>query len=252
VSGSYVHVVALLLGAATYASMSPPAAPRRLRRVMPLDVVEVRTSDVPGRPRIRSVSAGRWACAGAGVALALLLPPIVGLVMGVAIALLGPVALARLEPRHVRVRRARVQRDLALMLDLFAACLSGGAPVAVAARSVAHALSGPLADDLQAVAVRLDLGADPSEVWRGFGSDDRTRRIGLALARASLTGSATSSALSAMAADQRSSVRREGEAAARRVAVRVAAPLGLCFLPAFVLLGIVPAVLGALAPVLTR
>jgi hypothetical protein len=32
--------------------------------------------------------------------------------------------------------------------------------------------------------------------------------------------------------------------AARAVAVRAAAPLGLCFLPAFVLLGVVPTVLG--------
>jgi len=176
------------------------------------------------------------------------MPWIVGLVLGVAIALLGPVALGRLEFRHIRLRRSRVRRDLALMLDLFAACLSSGAPVAVAARSVADALQGPLADDLRAIAVRLDLGADPSVVWRGFGGDDRTRRIGLALARGSLSGTASSSAMSAMADDQRSVVRREGEAAARRVAVRVAAPLGLCFLPAFVLLAIVPAVLGALGP----
>jgi len=176
------------------------------------------------------------------------MPWIVGLVLGVAIALLGPVALGRLEFRHIRLRRSRVRRDLALMLDLFAACLSSGAPVAVAARSVADALQGPLADDLRAIAVRLDLGADPSVVWRGFGGDDRTRRIGLALARGSLSGTASSSAMSAMADDQRSVIRREGEAAARRVAVRVAAPLGLCFLPAFVLLAIVPAVLGAFGP----
>ncbi|MPZ96075.1 MAG: type II secretion system protein, partial [Propionibacteriales bacterium] len=33
----------------------------------------------------------------------------------------------------------------------------------------------------------------------------------------------------------------------RSVGVRAAAPLGLCFLPAFVLIGIVPAIAGAFA-----
>lgn len=246
-SGGHTLVAALLLSGAVVLAPWPSAAHKRLRRLLPSEERAVIEPNVYV-PRTVSPAATRWACAAAGVGAALLMPWIVGLVLGVAIALLGPVALGRLEFRHVRLRRSRVRRDLALMLDLFAACLSSGAPVAVAARSVADALHGPLADDLRAIAVRLDLGADPSVVWRGFGGDDRTRRIGLALARGSLSGTASSSAMSAMADDQRSVVRREGEAAARRVAVRVAAPLGLCFLPAFVLLAIVPAVLGALGP----
>jgi hypothetical protein len=44
--------------------------------------------------------------------------------------------------------------------------------------------------------------------------------------------------------------RAAGAEAARRVGVLVVAPLGLAFLPAFVLLGIVPVVIGLAAPLL--
>ena len=40
------------------------------------------------------------------------------------------------------------------------------------------------------------------------------------------------------------------EQAARRVGVLAVAPLGLCFLPAFVLLGVVPVVIGLAGPLL--
>ena len=41
--------------------------------------------------------------------------------------------------------------------------------------------------------------------------------------------------------------RRQGEAAARRLPVRLSFPLVVCTLPSFVLLAIAPAVLGALS-----
>ena len=53
--------------------------------------------------------------------------------------------------------------------------------------------------------------------------------------------------LDRLAADARSSRRRLGEAAARRLPVRLSFPLVACTLPAFVLLAIAPAVIGALS-----
>ena len=46
------------------------------------------------------------------------------------------------------------------------------------------------------------------------------------------------------------SSRSEAEARARTVGVRAAAPLGLCLLPAFVLVGVVPLVAGTVASLL--
>ena len=50
-------------------------------------------------------------------------------------------------------------------------------------------------------------------------------------------------AVSRLADDVRAEGRSAAEQAARRVGVLAVAPLGLCFLPAFVLLGVVPVVI---------
>jgi pilus assembly protein TadC len=56
-------------------------------------------------------------------------------------------------------------------------------------------------------------------------------------------------ALRSLAADARASARAATESAVRRAGVWVIAPLGLCFLPAFVCLGVAPLVLGIAAGV---
>jgi pilus assembly protein TadC len=50
--------------------------------------------------------------------------------------------------------------------------------------------------------------------------------------------------LRSLAADARAAARVDTEAAVRRAGVWVLAPLGACFLPAFVCLGVIPLVLG--------
>jgi pilus assembly protein TadC len=62
--------------------------------------------------------------------------------------------------------------------------------------------------------------------------------------RAGESGSAVVPALQRLAADLRSAGRSDLEAAVQRAGVWVLAPLGLCFLPAFLCLGVVPLVLG--------
>jgi hypothetical protein len=56
--------------------------------------------------------------------------------------------------------------------------------------------------------------------------------------------------LQRIALDARESARWAAEARARSVGARAAAPLGLCFLPAFVLVGIVPLVAALGMPLL--
>jgi hypothetical protein len=51
--------------------------------------------------------------------------------------------------------------------------------------------------------------------------------------------------LERVAEDARDTARRAAEARARSLGARAAAPLGLCFLPAFVLVGVVPIVVTA-------
>ena len=71
-------------------------------------------------------------------------------------------------------------------------------------------------------------------------------RLGRALARAHRTGAPVVPAVERLADELARSARSEVEDRARAVGVKAAVPLGLCLLPAFVLIGIVPLVAGLL------
>jgi len=232
----------LLVGLAVLALLHRDRAP--LFRALPV----ARASPSGRRP-----SAPVAACALGGAALVLLLGAPVGPLLGFALAVAGPRLLGRLEPQAAREQRQRLQDDLPLVLDLLASCLAGGAPLPAAATAVAAAVPGPAGRRLGAVAARLAVGSPPAEAWgalAGEAPDDPLAPAARALARAADGGAPVAAAVSRLAADARAEGRSRGEQAARRVGVLAVAPLGLCFLPAFVLLGIVPVVIGLAGPLL--
>jgi pilus assembly protein TadC len=69
-------------------------------------------------------------------------------------------------------------------------------------------------------------------------------RLSRAMSRAAQSGAPVADVLTRLADDAREALRAESVASARRVGVMAVAPLGLCFLPAFVLLGIIPVIAG--------
>ena len=204
------------------------------------------------RPVLASVAAG--------AALALLLAPPVGLVAGLAVTIAVPQLLRRLEPAEVRARRELLAADLPLVLDLLASCLAGGAPLPEAARAVAAAVRGPAGERLAEVCVQLSVGTPPAQAWAGLtggagapsrgGGTDPLAPAARALGRAAEGGAPVADAVARLAEDARAHARARGQQAARRVGVLVVVPLGLCFLPAFVLLGVVPVVAGLVGPLL--
>ncbi|PSK61713.1 hypothetical protein B0E53_06380 [Micromonospora sp. MH33] len=68
--------------------------------------------------------------------------------------------------------------------------------------------------------------------------------------RSSSSGAALAGALTRLADDLRSDRSTAAEAAARRAGVLIVLPLGLCFLPAFILAGLVPVIVAVLGDVL--
>ncbi|MFZ2116428.1 MAG: type II secretion system F family protein, partial [Pseudonocardiaceae bacterium] len=62
--------------------------------------------------------------------------------------------------------------------------------------------------------------------------------------RSGRSGMALAESLARLAADVRADAREQSEARAQRAGVLIAAPLGLCFLPAFLVIGIVPVLIG--------
>lgn len=154
------------------------------------------------------------------------------------------------EPAHERRHREMVVRSLPQVVDLMAVMLASGASPSSALTAVADAVEGPVAAELRSAVHGLRLGRDPVRVWRELASRPGMAALGRAMARAVETGASVSDALHRLAEDLHASARLEGERKARTVGVRAAAPLGLCLLPAFVLLGVVPLVASTVSALL--
>ncbi|WP_235018026.1 type II secretion system F family protein [Thermomonospora echinospora] len=154
------------------------------------------------------------------------------------------VVLSRLESREQRERRIRMVADLPVTVDLLAACLRGGVSWGEAVESVADAVGGPLGDELRGVAARVRLGADPATAWLLLAEDPELAPLARTAARTVDSGAALAPALARLAEDRRRAARAAAASRARAAGIRAVAPLGLCFLPAFILLGVVPTVAG--------
>jgi pilus assembly protein TadC len=152
-------------------------------------------------------------------------------------------ALRRLEPAASRQLRERRAAQLPIALDLLAVCLRAGSPLVVALDVVSGALAGPLATDLATVAGLQRLGASVGAAWSRYEDDLVLGPVVRSVYRSARSGSALASAFERLAAERRAAAAAAGEVRARRAGVLATAPLGLCFLPAFMCLGIVPLVL---------
>ena len=186
----------------------------------------------------------------AGLSVAGLIGTWWGLPVGLAAGLGTERRLRRREPPGVRQERLRALADLPLGADLLAAALRAGAPVDRAAAAVADALGGPLGARLGRIARSLRLGAGPEEAWSHLADVAGAERLIAAAVRASASGGALASALERLAADLRTDRSLAAEAAAQRAGVLIVLPLGLCFLPAFLLAGLVPVLVAVLGDVL--
>jgi Flp pilus assembly protein TadB len=163
-----------------------------------------------------------------------------------------PKALARLEPAATRQRKAQITADLPLAVDLLAACLRAGRPPQQALATVATAIRGPLAELFTEVAHNLALGADPIDAWSHLRSEPACAPFARAIDRSLRSGAPLSKTLEHLADDTRQSHHHTADQRARAIESRTALPLGLCFLPAFVLLSIVPTIADALIPYLSH
>lgn len=186
----------------------------------------------------------------AGVAAFVLVGGTAGLLAGVLTGVVADRLLRRFEPRAARERRLRELADLPLAADLLAAALRAGAPVDRSVLSVAEALGGPLAERLGRVGRTLELGGTADEAWVHLHPVPGAERLASAAVRSADRGAALAGALIRLADDLRSDRATAAEAAARRAGVLIVLPLGLCFLPAFILAGLVPVIVAVLGDVL--
>jgi pilus assembly protein TadC len=139
-------------------------------------------------------------------------------------------------------------------LDVLAVCLVAGMPVATAAAATAASAPPRLGLVLRRAADLLALGADAAVAWTAPGdpaaADGQVAGLLRLARRSSTSGAALAEGVAELATQSRHDAASVAAAAAERAGVLIAGPLGLCFLPAFVCLGIVPVVAGLAGKVL--
>ncbi|MGI5377139.1 type II secretion system F family protein [Streptomyces sp. CA-251387] len=202
---------------------------------------DVRQSARQGLPTVAVVGAG-WVLVG-GVA-----GPVVGLFVA------GALWLWRRRQgaadAEEKVDAGEVVRQLPLAAELLAACIAAGAGPVIAAQAVGEALGGPVGDALARGAAEVRLGGEPGEAWQRLASMPGAGALARLLERADVSGLPAAGPAARLAAEARADWARTATERARRAAVMVTAPVGLCFLPAFIAVGVAPVVVGLAGGVL--
>lgn len=224
---------AVAAACAVLAWPAPPRAQRRLRALAP---------PAAARPAARVAAARPGVLVAGGLSLA-------------AVLLTGapwwlPVVVAAAAVVVLRRRREPAAQELPLVLDLLASCLAAGATWPEALTAAAVAAGEDLAARLARVRAALVDGAPPEQAWQLAGDRPELAAVARCCRRAMGSGTAAADELTRLADRVRRHRRAAGQQRAARASIWIVLPLGLCFLPAFVLVGVVPLALGLLRGVM--
>ncbi|WP_329383394.1 type II secretion system F family protein [Streptomyces sp. NBC_01351] len=241
-------VAALCVASAVVARVRARAARRRIAVLLGAEAGA-------GRPALpfgmRDVVAGWAGPCGALLAGWVLVGGVSGVVVG---------ALAAFGVRRWRVRarppagvdQREAERQLPFAADLLAACLAAGAGPVEAAEVVGESLGGPLGERLARAGAELRLGGEPGAGWGRLAEIPGARPLADCLERAARTGAPAAEPVSRLASHLRADRSRQAGARGQRAAVLVTAPVGLCFLPAFLAIGVAPVVIGMASGLLSN
>lgn len=187
---------------------------------------------------------------GAFLILRLVIGVVPALVVGLIMMPVVDLLFSSAESGAVQRRRVRLGDQLPMALELIAAAIASGAPVVLAVELVAAAIEDPLGQELRDVAAHLRLGASSASAWAQLNDVKRSgpdvASATRAVLRAERTGARLAPALLRIAEDARAESATRRIEAAQRAGVMSALPLGLCFLPAFIVVGVVPIVVTGL------
>lgn len=149
-----------------------------------------------------------------------------------------PRAAARKKPRG---RREEV--DVAVLLDLLAAALAVGSPIPQALSAVGGAVSGQRGDALRRISAQLALGADWEQAWNTASPGSSLQMVKSSLAPAWMSGAPVAPILEHAKKRVRAQRSARDREAAKKLSVRLIIPVAVCYLPAFVVLGLIPVLL---------
>ena len=242
----------------------PPVSPGQVVALALLAAALVVGGTRPGRHRLRALHAPpplpapdgppvrpAWVAVGAAAAGALgwaAAGATAGLLLAASATGAGVLVARRGRPGRALAREP--DTDLAAGWELLAVCLEAGLPVALAATAAAEPLRGVVGTRLRRTAGLLELGADAADAWLAAEQLPALATFARAAGRSASTGSSLAQVARAEAERIRAGLLDTAQAKAQRAAVLITAPLGVCFLPAFLVLGIAPVVVGLAGEVL--
>ncbi|WP_414719820.1 type II secretion system F family protein [Streptomyces sp.] len=151
-----------------------------------------------------------------------------------------------------KAETALIARQLPITADLLASCISAGAGPRDAAEAVGESIAGPVGERLARTAAEILLGSEPAEAWGRFGELPGAAPLARCLERAASTGAPAAVPVSRLADEIRAERASAAVARAQRAGVLITAPVGLCFLPAFLAVGVAPVVIGLTSGLLHR
>ena len=152
----------------------------------------------------------------------------------------------------IRVRRRRADQAVSMLpeaIELVVLAIRSGLTPSAAVEAAAPHVPGPLKAVFAEAVHRMHRGQRLADALDAFPQLLGAAGSGFAdmLGTADRYGLAIEPVLDRLAADVSADRRRRNERHARQLPVKLAFPLVVCTLPSFVLLAIVPAVMGALS-----
>lgn len=141
-------------------------------------------------------------------------------------------------------RPASTSTDPALILDIMAQLFASGSSLATGLAAVGQHLPGckPLID----VAHQLHLGLEWDTAWQNTHDEPHLDQLAHELRFVYASAVPAAHMLTTAATALRANRKRQAEQLAQELAIRLVLPTGICLLPSFILLGIVPMVLSLL------
>lgn len=235
-------LAAILLGAAVWLFGSGQLGRLRPRLVLPLPGwLHPRPGALPERTRV-------WC--GVGVAaLSLIMVDAGGLSppLAVLVGLSVSVGLGFFVPARVAARAAALQEAVPETCRLLALCLDAGLPPRLAVGAVAESVPVPMRDELDDVLRLVALGCSDADAWASIAGEGPMRDLALDMSRTVGSGIGLADVLRRRASESQRELERAATERVRRVSVSTVLPLMACYLPAFLLLGVVPIIGGVVA-----
>ena len=151
--------------------------------------------------------------------------------------------LLMLLPSEASLTQSRErEREALFFLSALGGSLKAGLPLLPALANVAALLTSSLKGDIERVYSLLLLGAQPSQAWGAIMSDKQLGIFARSIARAQIEGRSLATVVDRVTTESFERSMAHSKEGVKSLSVKLALPVGLCFLPSFLIGGIGPVI----------